>query len=78
MQKKGLILFSIIAVIVGLVAISDESSSQGRSEKTLSYDYDNNDEYYENDFINPDSSKEEEEENEDSDNEKENMAGMIL
>ena len=56
MQKKGLILFSIIAVIVGLVAISDESSSQGRSEKTLSYDYDNNDEYYENDFINPDSS----------------------
>ncbi|WP_177505579.1 hypothetical protein [Anaerosinus sp.] len=78
MQKKGLILFAIIAVIVALVAISDESSSQGRSEKTLNYDYDNNDEYYENDFINPDSSKREEEENEDSDNEKENMAGMIL
>ena len=78
MQKKGLILFAIIAVIVALVAISDESSSQGRSEKTLNYDYDNNDEYYENDFINPDSSKREEEQNEDSDNEKENMAGMIL
>lgn len=78
MKKKWLVLFAIIAVIIALVAISDGSSSQGRLEKTSNYDYDNNDEYDENDFINPDKTKKDEQENDDSDHEKGNMAGVIL